>query len=44
MNLVVIVSLFALELDIQRRLVGLINDVAMAGYHLSYVEIHNARN
>ena len=44
MNLVIILSLFALELDVQRRLVGLINDVAVAGYHLSDVETHNARN
>ena len=41
MVLIFILSLFALELNIQRYLVRLINNVAMAGHHLSNVEIHN---
>ena len=44
MILVFILSLFALELDVQRHLIGLINDIAMASCHSSDVEIHNARN
>ncbi len=41
MVLVFILSLFALELNVQRYLVRLINNVAMAGYHLPNVEVQN---
>ena len=44
MVLVFILSLFALELNVQRHLVRLIHNVAMAGHHLSDVEIHNTRD
>jgi len=44
MDLVFILSLFVSELNVQRHLVGLINNVAMAGRHLSDVEIHNTRD
>ena len=44
MVLVFILSLFALELNVQRHLVSLIHNVAMAGHHLSDVQIHNTRD
>jgi len=44
MVLVFILSLFALELNVQRYLVRLIDDVAKASHHLTNVEIHNTRD
>jgi hypothetical protein len=44
MILVFVLSLFALELNVQRHLVGLIDNVAMTSHHLTNVEIHNARD
>ena len=44
MDLVLILSLFVSELNVQRHLVRLINNFAMAGHHLSDVEIHNTRD
>ena len=44
MILVFILSLFALELNVQRHLVRLIDNVAMASRHLTNVEIHNTRD
>ena len=41
MVLVFVLSLFGLELNVERHLVRLIDNVAMAGCHLSDVEIHN---
>ena len=44
MILVFVLGLFALEVDVQCHLIGLINYLAMATCHSSDVEIHNARN
>lgn len=44
MVLVFVLSLFALELDVQRHLVCLINNIAVAGRHPPDVKIHNTRN
>jgi len=44
MALVFVLSLFALELNVQRHLVRLINNVAVASHHFSDVEIHNTTN
>jgi hypothetical protein len=44
MMLVFILSLFALELNVQRHLVRLIDNVSMASHHLANVEIHNTRD
>jgi hypothetical protein len=44
MSLVFSLSLFALELKVQRHLVRLIAHVAMARHHLTDVEIHTARD
>jgi hypothetical protein len=44
MILIFILSLFRLELDVQRDLVSLIHHCAMAGYHFASVKLNNARN
>ena len=44
MGLVFVLSLFTLELDVQRHLVCLIDNIAMASRHSPNMEIHNTRN
>ena len=41
MLLVFILCLFALKLDVQRDLVRLVHNIAMASRHLTDMEIHN---
>ena len=44
MGLVFVLSLFALELDVQSHLVCLIHNIAMTSRHPAHMEIHNTRN
>ena len=44
MVLIFILSLFTLESNVQRYLVRLINNVAMASHHLSNVKVHDTRD